>query len=86
MIKAVRDDYRRTPRKANKITQMVSRLYSWADEAEIVPPGTNATRGLKKLNRKGGAREIEVWSDEEIDDFLAVAPLHVQTAVLLAIL
>jgi integrase len=85
MVKTVRDDYASTPRKANKITQMISRLYSWADEAELIAPNTNATRGLKRLRRKGGEREITVWSDEEIDLFLSVAPLHVRTCVLQAL-
>ena len=85
MIKAVRDDYAATARKAHKIKQMVSRLYSWADEEQLVPTGFNPVLGLKTLKRKGGPREIVVWSDEEIDLFLNVAPLHVATAVLLAL-
>lgn len=85
MIKAVRDDHATTARKANKIKQMVSRLYSWADENDLVPAGLNPTSGLKRLRRKGGEREITVWSDEEIELFiLHAAPLLV-TAVLLAL-
>ncbi|WP_057884201.1 tyrosine-type recombinase/integrase [Tsuneonella troitsensis] len=85
MIKAVRDDYASTPRKANKIGQMVSRLYSWADEEELVDPNFNPTKGLKRLKRKGGEKEIAVWSDEEIDLVLGAAPVHVRTALLLTL-
>lgn len=85
MIKAVRDDYAATARKAHKIKQMTSRLYSWADEEQLVPTGFNPVIGLKTLKRKGGTREIVVWSDEEIDLFLRLAPLHVKTAILLAL-
>ena len=85
MIKAVRDGYAATARKANKIAQMVSRLYSWAEEEELVPPLFNPVRGLKRLRRKGGEQEITVWSDEEIELFLKHAPWHVRTIVLIAL-
>lgn len=85
MIKAVRDDYATTTRKANKIKQMVSALYSWAEQADLVPASFNPATGIKKLRTKGGVREIMVWSDEEITLFLKFAPLHVKTAVLLAL-
>lgn len=85
MIKAVRDDYAETPRKAHKIKQMISRLYSWADENDLVPPGFNPTVGIRRLKTKGGEREIVVWSDAEIGWFLAAAPEHVRTPVLLAL-
>lgn len=85
MIKNVRDSFADTPRKANKIKQMTSRLYSWAEENDFVSPDFNPTKGLKRLKRKGGEREITVWSNEEIDMFLSVAPKHVRTAVLLAL-
>lgn len=79
MIKTVRDDFADTTRKAHKIKQMVSRLYSWADENDHVPEGLNPTKGLKRIKRKGGAREIAVWSDYEIDLFLKHCPAHVLT-------
>jgi DNA gyrase inhibitor GyrI len=44
MIKAVRDDYAVTPRKAHKIKQMASRLYSWADESDLFPPSSTPRR------------------------------------------
>jgi integrase len=85
MLKAVRDDYAATPRKAHKVKQMASRLYSWAEESDLVPAGFNPAAGLKRLARKGGDREIAVWSDAEIGWFLAAAPPHVATPVLLAL-
>jgi integrase len=86
MLKAVRDDYKDTPRKAHKIKQMLSRLYSWADEQELVAPGFNpAGKALKRLKRKGGDREIVVWSDAEVDLFLAHCPDFLRTPVLIAL-
>lgn len=83
MIKAVRDDHRDTPRKADKIRQMLSRLYSWADEAELVDEGFNPAAGLKKLKHR--ANSYVPWSEEEIDLFTAKAPGHVVTPVLIAL-
>lgn len=85
MVKAVRDDHAATTRKAHKIKQMVSRLYSWADENELVPEGFNPAFKIKRLKRKGGEREIVVWSDAEIGWFLAAAPDHVRTPFLIAL-
>ncbi|WP_267380538.1 MULTISPECIES: tyrosine-type recombinase/integrase [unclassified Sphingomonas] len=83
MIKAVRDAYSDTPRKADKIRQMTSRLYSWADESELVPEGFNPVKGLKKLKHK--VNPYVPWSDEEIELFLDKAPAHALTPVLLAL-
>lgn len=83
MIKEVRDSYRATPRKADKIRQMTSRLYSWADEAELVPEGFNPAAGLKKLKHR--VNPYVPWSDEEIEHFLAHAPSHVITPVMIAL-
>lgn len=85
MIKAVRDSYARHPRKAHKIKQMVSRLYSWADENELVPEGFNPAARIKRLKRKGGEQEYVVWSAYEIELFLAHAPVHAKTAAMLAL-
>lgn len=85
MLKAVRDDYAATTRKANKVTQMARRIYSWGNEADLVPDGCNPAVGLKKLKRKGGDKEIIPWSDQEIAWVVADAPLHVQTPILLAL-
>lgn len=85
MVKAVRDDYAAQARKAHKIKQMVSRLYSWAQEEDMVPEGYNPAATIKKLARKGGTREITVWSDEEIDLFLKTCPDRIVTPVMLAL-
>jgi integrase len=83
MIKAVRDEYSATPRKADKIRQMVSRLYSWADEGELVPEGFNPAAGLKKLKHR--VEPYVAWSEEEIDLFLSRAPDHLITPIMLAL-
>ena len=85
ILKTVRDDHQATSRKAHKIKQMLSRLYSWADEQDLVPEGFNPAAGIKRLKRKGGDKEIIVWSEEEVDLFLATCPAHVLTAVLVAL-
>ncbi|SDA15185.1 tyrosine-type recombinase/integrase [Sphingomonas sp. NFR15] len=83
MIKALRDDHADTPRKAHKIKQMVSRLYSWADENDLVPEGMNPTEKLKKL--KARSKSITPWSEPEIAMFLAKAPPYLVTATLLCL-
>jgi integrase len=86
MLKAVRDDRSATPRQAHKIKQMASRLASWADEqGGIVPEGFNPAKGLKRLQRKGGVREITVWSDAEIDWVLAKAGPSLRTPLMIAL-
>ena len=85
MIKAVRDDYAETPRKAHKIKQMVSRLYSWADENDLVPAGFNPAAAIKRIKPKGGAKEITVWSEAEITAYLAIAKPHEATPMMLAL-
>lgn len=85
MLRAVRDDHAATVRKAHKIKQMLSRLYSWADEADLVPACYNPAKGIKRLKRKGGEREIVVWSDAEVELFLAGAAPHLVTPVLIAL-
>lgn len=83
MVKAVRDDHRDTPRKAHKIKQTLSRLYSWAGEEGLVEPGFNPASHVKRL--KGRAKAITPWSEHEIAAFLSAAPLWLQTPVLLAL-
>lgn len=85
MIKAVRDGHADHPRKAHKIKQMVSRLYSWAEESSLVADGFNPAKGIRQVKPKGGAKEIVVWSDAEIALILANCPEHVKTPVLLAL-
>jgi integrase len=83
MVKAVRDSHRLTPRKAHKFKQMVSRLYSWAAEEGMVPHGLNPAAPIKRL--KVRQKAITPWSEQEIAAFLSVAPLWLQTPVLLAL-
>lgn len=83
MLKAVRDTHAATPRKADKLKSMMSRLYTWADEEELVPEKLNPAAGLKKLQKK--PTPYVPWSDEEIDTFLAAAPPHVLTPVMIAL-
>jgi integrase len=83
MVKAVRDEYRATPRKAHKIKQTVSRLYSWAQEEALVPQGYNPAAGFKRL--KVRQKTITAWSEEEIALFLAHCPAELKTPFLLAL-
>jgi integrase len=85
MVKAVRDDLADTSRKANKVAAVVSLIYSWANQADLVPDGVNPAAGLKKLKRKGGVREIVPWSDPELAWATSAAPLHVLTPLLIAL-
>lgn len=85
MIKTVRDDYAATPRKAHKIKQMMSRLYSWAEENDLVAEGFNPAKGIKKLGRKGGEKEYVVWSEAEIALMLKEAPGFMKTVILVTL-
>jgi integrase len=85
MVKVARDDHADTVRKANKIAAVMSLIYGWANQADLVPDGVNPAAGLKKLRRKGGVREYVPWSDQELAWILAAAPLHVQTPMLIAL-
>lgn len=82
-VKLLRDDLADQPRTAHKIRQMVSRLYSWADENDLVPPGFNPAAGIRKLKAK--VKHIPIWSDEEVDLFLKHCEPFMQTPVLLAL-
>lgn len=79
MVKAVRDEYAATPRKAHKIKQMVSRLYSWAAEESLVRNGHNPAAGFKRL--KVRQKTITPWSDYEIALFRSKAPKHMRLAL-----
>lgn len=83
MVKQVRDEYASTPRKAHKIKQMVSRLYTWAQEAQRVPKGFNPAADFKRL--KVRQRAIPVWSEEEIRLFVSHCPAHLKTPFLIAL-
>lgn len=86
-IKLVRDSVLaagKSARTANKVKQVASLLYSWADDEELLPAGfANPGRALKKL--KGKATPIEIWSAEEIALFLGSCDAPMKTAVLLAL-
>jgi integrase len=62
---------------------MVSRLYSWAQEEKRVKRGFNPAAEFKKL--KVRSKAITPWSEHEITLFLAHAPTHLKTVVLLAL-
>jgi integrase len=85
MVKLVRDGHADTTRKANKVAAVVSLIYSWANQASLVPDGINPAAGLKKLKRKGGDKEIVPWSDPELAWATSAAPLHVLTPLLIAL-
>lgn len=85
-VKVVRDDVARklSPRTAHKVKQMVSRLYSWAEEEDLLPASfVNPATGIRRI--KGKAKPIEVWSIEEIRLFLAHCQPWLKTVVLLAL-
>lgn len=83
-VKAVRDAHAAQPRTAHKIKQMVSRLYSWAEEADLLPADfTNPAAGIRRLKAK--VQPITIWSDAEVAHFLSHCPAPLKTAVLLAL-
>ncbi|KQM21916.1 tyrosine-type recombinase/integrase [Novosphingobium sp. Leaf2] len=85
-VKVVRDDVARklSPRTAHKVKQMVSRLYSWAEEESLLPATfINPASGIRRI--KGKTTPIEVWSIEEIRLFLGHCQPWLQTVVLLAL-
>lgn len=82
MVKTIRDDIAKThARKAHKVKQMVSRLYTWAAEEKLVRANHNPAAEFRKL--KAATRTITPWSDAEIALFLAKAPAHLRMAVTL---
>lgn len=82
-VKALRDCYAKQPRTAHKIKQIVSLLYSWADQADLVESGFNPAANLKRLKWK--PKSIEVWSEEEISLFLGKCAKFMQTPIMLAL-
>src|SRR3546814_18613423 len=76
-------DLKAQPRTAHKIKQMVSRIYSWADEADLVDEGFNPAARLKKPKAK--VTPITIWSDEEISLFRAKCKTFMLTVLLLAL-
>ena len=84
MIKFVRDKHADNPRKAHKVKQMASALYTWAADNEKVKAGFNPAMAIKRLKKKGGAREYVCWSEYEFDLFMASAIPPMRTAAMLA--
>lgn len=84
MIKAVRDTYAKTTRKAHKIKQMLSALYTWADGEGLVLAGYNPAKSVRRLKRKGGSKEYVCWSEWEFDLFVSQAIKPMITAAMLA--
>jgi integrase len=85
-IKLVRDNVAKThsARTAHKVKQMASRLYSWAEEQDLLPTGfVNPAAGIRKLKAK--AKPITIWSDEEIALFLGKCEPFMKTPVMLAL-
>lgn len=71
-------------RTANKVKQVASLLFSWAEQEELLPDGfANPGMALKKL--KGKTTPFEVWSAEEIALFLGACEPNMKTVVLLAL-
>ncbi len=84
MIRDLRDEHADRPRKANKIKQIASLLYSWADEYQHVPSGFNPAQSVRKIRSKGGPREYVCWSSHEFDLFMDGAIEPMRTAAMLA--
>jgi integrase len=61
---------------------MASRLYSWADESDLVPAEFNPAK-MKRL--KVRQKSIVPWSEEEIALFLSHCPAWLKTPILLAL-
>jgi integrase len=84
MVKAVRDDLARsTPRQAEKVKALVSLLYAWAAENDLVDLGFNPAAPIKKIKRR--MKPIEPWREHEIKRALGTAPLWLKTPLMLAL-
>lgn len=83
VIKAIRDKLSKTPRKAHKVIQMASSLYSWADQCDHVPQGFNPAKGIREIKRE--KMMIMPWSDQEMTKALKNPPAHIKTALYLAL-
>ena len=88
MVKELRDKVTtedKRARKAHKIKQILSLVYTYAQQCEMVPLDFNPAKKLARLKVKSG--EIICWSDEEIALVLNSdkCPAFVRTAILLAL-
>lgn len=77
----LRDRFRRTPRKADFIMQVLRRSLSWAVDRGVL--GVNHAQRPGKLYESD--RSEFVWTDDDIQRFLAAAGPHLQLALVLAV-
>lgn len=82
VVITLRNLHKDKPRTAHKIKQLLSRVYSWGEDQTIVAENFNPAAGVKKIKAK--VKHIEVWSQEEIDLFLANCDPVSKTIVILA--
>ena len=88
MIKELRDKVTTEDgraRKGHKIKQVLSLIFTYAQQSELVALDYNPAKKLARLKVKAG--EIQCWSDEEIALVLNSdkCPAFVRTAILLAL-
>ncbi|ALJ15325.1 tyrosine-type recombinase/integrase [Sphingopyxis macrogoltabida] len=83
VVVELRNQYRKQPRTAHKVKQLISRLYSWGEEQGHVAENFNPAAKVKKIKAK--VKHIEVWSPEEIDLFLSKCDPVAKTIVMLAL-
>jgi integrase len=82
MISAIRDKLSATPAKANQTLALFRILLSYAErELEAIPSNPAARPG-----RLTPPKREQVWSDEDIDVFLKVAPVNMRLAMSLMFL
>lgn len=83
VVLALRNQYRDKPRTSHKIKQLLSRLYGWAEDQDLVGSDFNPAAGVKRIKAK--VKHIEVWSVEEIDLFLSKCDPVAKTIAMLAL-
>jgi integrase len=83
VVLALRNSYKHQPRTSHKIKQLISRLYGWGEEQGHVAENFNPAAGVKRIKAK--VKHIEVWSQEEIDLFLANCDPVAKTIAMLAL-
>lgn len=76
-----RDTMADRPRTADFTMTVLARVLSWAKDREIIE--TNKAERIGRLAR--GSRKDIIWSDDDIAAFMAVAPKHLQDALMLAL-
>jgi integrase len=80
-LKAWRDKFGNTPRKADFAWTVLARLLSFAKDRGMI--------SLNPCERGGrlysGSRRDKIWSEDNIASFLSIAPKEIQLALMLAI-